>query len=202
MSEEEQKNMVLILDDPITSFDDNRMKIVIKSILDTNLKVKQVFILTHNFIFFREIYKSLREEISYYKIDNILETDSNGIFKVIAEEKFATELYRAFNQIEMFINCKSRNLTYNDLRIFLEEYLGFVFVKQYKDNNLANEKFGVCIDSLKELGVISKDFAKEIHDFRNLLNPESHEFSHGNDEELRNLANNMLDFLFNSVKLS
>lgn len=202
MTEEEQENIILVLDDPVTSFDDNRMKIVIKSILDTNLKVKQIFILTHNFIFSREIYKSLREGISYYKIDNILETDSNGIFKVVAEEKFATELYRAFNQIEMFINYKSRNLNYNDLRIFLEEYLGFIFVKQYKDNNLTKKTFGECIEFLKDLEVISKDFADEIHIFRNLLNPESHEFSYGNDEDLRNLANDMLDFLFSSVKLS
>ncbi|MGO1580118.1 MAG: AAA family ATPase [Peptoniphilaceae bacterium] len=203
ISKEEQKNIYLVLDDPVTSFDDNRMKIVIKSILDMNSKVKQTFILTHNFMFSRNMYKILREKdgTTYYKIDNIIGTDSKGIFKVIPEEKFGSELDIAFNKIQMFINYKSKELNYNDLRIFLEEYLGFIFIKQYKDNNLNNKTFAECIDSLKDLEVISKEFTEEIHTFRKLLNPESHEFTCGNDEELRNIANDMLDFLFNSVKL-
>lgn len=203
MTEEERSEKIFVLDDPVTSFDDNRMKSVVKNISDIGEKVKQVFILTHNTTFSKEFHESnsfAQKEISYYEIKKI-DKNSNGIFDMNPEEKFSNDFIKAYDKINKFIEFDSDRLHYTDLRIFLEEYLKLVFVKQFKENKLSNLKLVEKINHLEKVDVIEKNVATELHKYRNMFNPESHTFTTSNDEELRNMAYNFISYLFKSVRL-
>ena len=92
-------------------------------------------------------------------------------------------------------------VTENEMRVFIEEYLKVVFAKYYKDNLLENKKFGECIDELHSFGAISTDSKETLHRFRVNLNPESHTFKTSTIEDNRALAAQIIDFIFDKVNL-
>ncbi|GAC16535.1 hypothetical protein [Aliiglaciecola lipolytica] len=53
--------------------------------------------------------------------------------------------------------------------------------------------FSVCIDILRNNGIVTKAVAKEIHTFRTTLNPLLYELMEVNIEDVRNTGSNMMD---------
>lgn len=201
MDNEEKKEKILILDDPVTSFDNSRMKLVLSIISGVVNEVKQTIVMTHNFIFAKESYRTSKDDISYFKLDRISGNDNNGLYSINPKDEFANELHKAYDRIQDFINYGSEKITYNDLRKFLEEYLAHVFVKQYKEAKSPIDSLGGSIKHLKNLGSISSETAHKLNLYKDLLNPESHTFTNSNDQELRDMSFNLMEDLFNSVSI-
>ena len=72
-------------------------------------------------------------------------------------------------------------------------YLPTVFAKQIRDNSVDCSSLERMID-----GIFSgnEDVKSKLHEFRHSLNPDSHSFTSNNDEDVRNLAIEMMDYLF------
>lgn len=196
----EKEKMIIIYDDPITSFDDNRMKNVEMSIMGKSRGVEQTFVFTHNFNFAKSISDKNADNINCYGINRI-KLDSHGLFDLNPKEYFADGFGKKFNNILKFNNCESDDMTENDLRIFLEEYLGVVFAKQYEEHNINSLKLGERIDKLNGLGLISNDVKLILHDYRNELNSGSHTFKGSTIEDDRIFSIAFIDYLFKKVQM-
>lgn len=201
MPTSKKKDLILVLDDPITSFDDNRIKSVIKSIMEVASNIEQTFILAHHFMFARTLNETYGATINFYKIDRI-SSENNGLYNINPDEEFSVGFEKSFNKIEKFNTAESNDLSENELRIFLEEYLKLAFAKQYTDNNLNKKKFGERIDELARIGVITEDVKTKLHHYRTELNSSSHRFQNCTIEDDRNFSIELIQFVFDKVRLA
>jgi len=186
--------LIIVLDDPATSFDDNRVTNSINIFKDALNKIGQMVILTHypHFIKrFCEITRNKQITAKYLKIE---QSDTTSFLSESDRDSFTMSDYgKVFMKIYGFINKTHTESIKTDLRPFLEElYLPTVFAKQIRDKN-------VDCSSLKEMinGIFDDTIIKtKLHAFRNALNPESHVFTSNNDEDVRSFANGMIDYLY------
>lgn len=191
----EKEKAVIILDDPMTSFDDNRITNSINLLKETINQVSQIVILTHypHFIKrFCEITKDAQITTKYLEIKQ----DNLTSFLTLSDRStFAMSDYeRVFMKIYGFINRTQPESIKTDLRPFLEDlYLPTVFAKQIRDKN-------VDCSSLERMinGIFSdkEDMKIKLHEFRNSLNPDSHLFTSNTDEDVRNFAIEMMNYLY------
>lgn len=191
----EKEKTVIILDDPMTSFDDNRIKCSINLFKETIDQVSQIIILTHYPFFikiFCEITKVVQITTKYLEIKQ----DNTTSLLVLSDRNIFTmsDYEKVFMKIYGFINRSQPESIKTDLRPFLENlYLPTVFAKQIRDKN-------VDCSSLEKMinGIFSdkENVKTKLHEFRNTLNPESHSFTTNNDEDVRNFAIEMMNYLY------
>lgn len=200
MSTEEKNSIIVVLDDPITSFDENRIRNVIQHIRMLSRQLNQTIIFTHHFSFARHI-KDMCEEVNFYQLKNIPGDVGNGIFDMHADECLIDGLEKMFSDIVRFNEESIDAITGNDLRKFIEAYLKSVFSKQYKYNGLATMKLGECIDKLFEMRLISEEVKDKLHGYRMNFNMDSHAFTTSNVEDIRAVSSEMIDYIFDDVKI-
>lgn len=200
MTNAQRKGMTVVLDDPVTSFDNNRIKTVIHSILDCSENIDQLFILTHLVTFAQKLCIGYPDKINSYIIRH-LNQNTNGLYDMNPSDEFASEFMQAFNRIQKFNNGESDELTINDLRIFMEEYLGTVFASQIYEFDLVKKTFGDKINSLIQCGAISNDTGAKLHQYRTALNNGSHTFRQDTIEDDRTFSIELIQFVFGKVKL-
>ncbi len=200
MSEEEKRKQIIVFDDPVTSFDDNRIKNVVKSVTELPNQVEQVIVFTHHMAFAEKISLSNKEIIECFKINRI-SANGNGIIEMNAEEEFATGFSKAFLKIQKFNESQTDELSENELRVFLEEYLKIVFAKQLSTSEAKNMKFGERIDYLIRESYISDSVGRTLHSYRAELNSGSHTFQGATIEDDRNFSIDMIEYVFKRVKM-
>lgn len=195
--EDRKKKTIVILDDPITSFDENRITNTINLLKDLLSDVDQVIITTHysNFLKrFYEINKNITTKIKLLKIEKNNETSyiDNG-----EKDNFILDKYDlSFNEIYDFINKKNQNDVRTKLRPFLENYLKITPKKQIRDSSIRFDKLDDFIKELFNKQIINEEVKKRLLDFKDLLNPDSHILTTNNIEDVRNFASRMMEFLY------
>ena len=191
----EKEKAIIILDDPMTSFDDNRITNSINLLKETINQVSQIVVLTHypHFIKrFCEITKDAQITTKYLEIKQ----DNTTSSLVLSDRNTFTmsDYERVFKKIYGFINRLHSESIKTDLRPFLENlYLPTVFAKQIQDKNVNCSSLEKMIDGIFD---INHDARVKLHEFRNTLNPDSHLFTSSNAEDDRSFASEMLDYLY------
>ncbi len=117
MPRDEKEKIILVLDDPVTSFDDNRMKIIINSLINVSDEVEQTFILSHHFMFSKMLSDRYFEHFNFYKLAH-MDGNSNGIFDMDAKEEFLTGFDKEYLNISKFNNAETDSMSENELRVF------------------------------------------------------------------------------------
>jgi len=190
----EKEKTIIILDDPMTSFDDNRTSYCINLFENTINQVSQIIILTHypHFIKrFCEMTKVAQITTKYLEIKQ----DNSTSSLVLSERAVFTmsDYEKVFMKIYGFINKSHSESIKTDLRPFLESlYLPTVFAKQIKDKSVDCSSLEKMIDGIFD----NKDVKLKLHQFRNNTNPDSHIFTSNNEEDVRNFASEMMDYLY------
>jgi wobble nucleotide-excising tRNase len=144
-SKEEFENTVVVIDDPISSLDDNRVfqtANLIDSFLFFNKdnpakQPKQLFILSHNLIFIKYMYNALRTnpEIKNNINEYYVSANSPYIKDLPSSLKNFTNTY--IHKLKTIIEFKEKKIDYdsvknylpNYMRIVLETFLGFKLAK-------------------------------------------------------------------------
>lgn len=147
---EEFENTIIVIDDPISSLDDNRVfqtANLIDSFLffnkdDPSKQPKQVFILSHNLVFIKYLYNALRtnpeirDKINEYYVS----TTSPFIKDLPSSLSNFTNTY--IHKLKTIIEFKEKKMDYNTvknylpnyMRIVLETFLGFKLAKVNDDS--------------------------------------------------------------------
>lgn len=150
-SKEEFENTIVVIDDPISSLDDNRVfqtANLIDSFLFFNKdnpakQPKQVFILSHNLVFIKYMYNALRTnpEISKNINEYYVSTNSPFIKDLPTSLKNFTNTY--IHKLKTIIEFKEKQIDYdsvknylpNYIRIVLETFLSFKLAKVNDQND-------------------------------------------------------------------
>ncbi|MDD3999834.1 MAG: AAA family ATPase [Bacilli bacterium] len=203
---EKLKNSVVVIDDPISSLDDNRLYSTAHLIWHKFEEVKQLIVLSHNFLFLK-FFNSF-----YYGKANCLFLDNEKITDLPEELKnFETPYFYMLKTIVDFLNQKTN---YNEVKRYLpnftrrvlETFLSFKFAKI---SSSKHENYSPGIDDFDDniqktsLDVeTKKDLISKIKQIKDI----SDKFSHGNlqhmqenfyisETDLKTLAQNTMDVI-------
>ena len=189
-------NKIIVLDDPVTSFDDNR---IIKNndiIWNFKDKANQVILLTHYPSFIKDFYKRCNPNDR----SNFMEIKQNNqtsfLEKMDIEFFCCSEMEQQFYSISDYINKRSSEDIRQKLRPYFENHLKTLFLKSMTENNLLNQTLKVKINKLHEIGLLSDTIKKRLHKYRQETNPEAHIFTSNNQEDIRSFAEELLNFLY------
>ena len=195
--ENEKAKTILILDDPITSFDDNRISNSITLFKGSLDSLSQIIVLTHypNFIkAFCEKTKESEITTKFIKIERNQETSS---LEKETRETFTDSLYeKVFSKIMGFINRDHHNCIKTDLRPFIENlYIPTVFAKELKEAKRRNDDLS-SLNNIINAIFTNEQIKSKFHSYRNNLNPDAHIFTSNNSEDVRNFADELMTFLY------
>ncbi|MDO4873572.1 MAG: AAA family ATPase [Candidatus Gracilibacteria bacterium] len=121
LEEEVKSKMIIILDDPVTSFDDNRTRNFIDYIKEKCNKVSQIIILVHYSKFLHDYYIFTQNK------PKILELQPQGTIREFDFEEFIKSDYmKMYDQIKKFISGGDK-IEYGYLRSFIEKLYAPIF---------------------------------------------------------------------------
>ncbi|PNG62859.1 hypothetical protein CRN61_09175 [Vibrio vulnificus] len=197
LSAEDRAKAILVMDDPVTSFDNERISSILNKLYEISPSIKQLFITTH----YRGMAATAIKKFANTSALKIVKVANGSDFAATTEaEMTATEHDDAYNEITAFINSEIHDNKILILRPFLETELRHRYKDQLRANGATlRTDFSVCIDTLKNNDIITEAVATEIHSFRTTLNPPMHELMEMNIEDVRHIATNMMDLIYNRM---
>jgi wobble nucleotide-excising tRNase len=189
----QKEDTIIVIDDPISSLDDNRIYSTAFLIQEIFKDYHQVFILSHNFLFLKylnPLFNKSKEKELYLLSANGLEKLPNSL------GNFQTPYFYMIDNIKMFINSGSpdfeqgRKYLPNYIRRVLETYFSFKFAKVTKKGSQSPGlpefiKEHIKYENIPDLqvGSIKKENLKEkLSHINNICD----NFSHGNLQQLDN----------------
>ncbi len=196
-SEKNKQETIVILDDPITSFDDKRITNSIKLFKESLPDLSQIIIFTHYPIFIKIFCEKTKENHITSKFFRIQKNSKTSFLENQDRKEFTNSKYEEiFSKIYGFINREHNNCIKYNLRPFLESlYLPTIFAKEIKKGE-KNEKDISSLEKLINEIFSDEDIKKKFHNFRKDLNPDSHIFTSNDEEDVRNFAIEMMNFLY------
>ena len=198
LTPEQKENAIIVLDDPVTSFDDNRILKSITRIKDTLREMRQVIVLTHYSHFIRNFMERGMNDDFTISFIEISQNNTTSFLRRIESNLFTETTYdKVFSKIQSFINRESELDIRADLRPFLESlYLPHFYIREFKAYTESDTPFGTLSEKID--AIFSDETVKaKFHEFRTMLNPDSHLFTSSNEEDIRSFAGEMMDCLYN-----
>ena len=201
-SEVELKNTIVFLDDPITSFDDNRISQTFIEIKSLATSCRQLIIAAHHSRFLLDTYEKLKSLPDLdLKFIEIKRDGFGAVFKLVSDPKTRLDPHaQEIEKVERFIDGDS-DVNASDvrrsLRPILQKELEWRFRKNLK--GVSVEGLGDIVNKLKEGGSISDEMARKIYDFNDVLKDDHHETTLDIDEDTRTLSKNIIEFIFKEL---
>tara|TARA_Y100000815_G_scaffold179957_1_gene163959 strand:+ start:2273 stop:4621 length:2349 start_codon:yes stop_codon:yes gene_type:complete len=200
--EQELRKSIIVLDDPVTSFDINRRQTVHRELINVAAMARQVIILSHFDSAVVDILSKYKrnKDLAFCQITNQGRDSILNCGDVDAFCRNEHENKRA--EIIAFIDQQGPLPDASCLRVFLEYEIDHRFAKQIITAGISNAQLGEKIDGLFENGVISKETKVLAHSWREDLNPDHHRWSDANEEEKRQIAHDFFEFVYNKLNVA
>lgn len=196
LEDEDLGKTIIVFDDPVTSFDENRVGQTHSKLVKLADRCQQVIMLSHfkdgvaNFL---KVHGFSKSDIALIEIKknaqgSYLEVGNKNAFLKSAHHLNTEELIDFVERNIDKLSCKPR--------VYLEEVLSLRFSKQIRKKQITNESLSKRIDALSEEKIVSQDIAKQLHDWREELNPEHHVWMDDDIENQRTTIASFLEFVF------
>lgn len=190
---EKPEEYIVVLDDPVVSFDDNRITISVDIIKNLIENFKQVIVLTH--------YPSLVKRLLLAKCDGayfeVIQNENTSVITQLSRDNFTLSGYElAFNKIYAYVQKEHREDISRDCRVFMEQYLQMRFCKGIREHKIKIASLKDLLSDLKKHDYIDSKKHTVLQNFREGLNPAHHNFKfHGNAEDVRTYAEDLIKIL-------
>jgi wobble nucleotide-excising tRNase len=199
LTPEQKQKAIIVLDDPLTSFDDNRILKSITRIKETLREVSQVIVLTHYSHFIRNFMeRGMNDDftISHIEID---QNNTTSFLKRIEGKNFTETTYeKIFSKIHAFIDREINEDVRTYLRVFLEsQYFPHFYIGKLHQLHQNGTPCGTLNEKIDAVFSENDNVRLKFHEFRTMLNPDSHLFTSSNEEDIRSFASEMMDYLYN-----
>lgn len=201
MSAEERLKTIVVLDDPVTSFDDNRVTKSITLFKGSIDDLDQVIVLTHypNFIKrFFEVSHNDSANIKFLELKK--DSQTSKLLDCDIDKIIKSDYQLTYDKIIGYINSEHEDCIKGDLRKFLEtSYIPHFFphkIKQGLSDGQDMSTLGRRIDYIFS----SQDEVKsKFHSFRENTNPDSHIYTSSNIEDVKSFASEMMNYLYSET---
>ena len=197
LSNEDKAKAILIMDDPVTSFDNERISSILHILFTMNPTIKQMIITTH----YKGMASAVMKQFDDVSSIKIIQTNAGSSFAATTKaEMTATAHDERYTEIMDFVKRTTLDNKLDKLRLFIEDEMR----KRYKlpliDLNLTEkDTFNDCINGLKDNNFIEENIATSIHGYRNTLNQPAHVLELWSFEDSRAYAEQMMDFIYSKL---
>lgn len=194
---EERAKAILVLDDPVTSFDNERISLILNKLAELQRSVKQLIITTH----YKGMAASATKKFRHCaKVVRMLKgADTSSMEEVDLDEMMASDHDLAFDRIKSFIARESDDDVLRILRPFFEEEIRRRFKKQLLELSLQRADLSVCLTTLRDNRHISPDVEAKLSAIRDTLNTPMHELGDGALENTRVLAEQIVNIVYHEL---
>lgn len=200
MDTAELQKTVVVFDDPVTSFDDHRVSNTHRSLVNLSDRCEQIILLSH----YREGLSQFIKTYSYggayrVKLLEIRKDDQTSTFIEGNPNQF-TRMAHEENREKIldFIERRVDNVACS-LRLFLEAEIGLRFGKQLAENQVPNDTLSNRINSMIANNIVNDNVGRELHQWREDLNPEHHIWIGDDIDNKRNVASRFINFVYHSL---
>lgn len=212
---EKVKNSVVVIDDPISSLDNNRLYSTAHLIWCKFTEAKQLIVLSHNFLFLKFFNSIYRGKTNCLFLDNEKITDLPDELK-----NFETPYFYMLRTIIDFLDQNNRNVNYNEAKRYLPNYIRrvletFLSFKFSRIVDSANEnrspglnEFNKNIDETDMEEKIKNDLKDKIAEITRIVDAHSHGNAHHTEEnfyisetDLKTLSQNAIFIIDTMDKL-
>lgn len=192
-----KNNKIIVFDDPVVSFDDNRIKQTCLTLKNISESYQQMIILTHYGSVVKRLYGS-NSAATYIEIDK--QGTGSVIRKMDVETFCSSAREKEYDKIQQFIDGKDTSNIVLSLRPFLEGSLKDRFRKQLIGMGRYDSKIWEIIEELKNANCITSEVATQLFNMKDTLNPDHHATDDDeNSEDTRNLAKNLLKIIYEDI---
>lgn len=197
LSPDDKSKAILVFDDPVTSFDNERITLILNKFHELQREVKQIIITTHYKGMAYKAVKKFKQIAKSIKLTH----RANGIDieAVDNDAMMASDHDLAFDRIKGFVGRATNDNIITELRPFFEEEFRSRFKKQLSEFGVSKSDLSVCIDTLRERNVISVILASRLNALRDSLNTPMHEIGQDSLEDTRAVAAQILDLVYNQL---
>lgn len=192
----ELSKTIVVLDDPVTSFDEHRVSSTHKHVVQLSDRCQQIILLSHfkdGIASFFKVHGFSRSDI---QLIEIIKNNQSSDLIIGDVDSFIKSSHR-LNTDELIdfverrtdkLNCKPR--------VYLEEIISLRFTKQIREHSVTNESLSKRIEALKNAGIICNAVADQLDYWRTELNPEHHVWMGNDIDDQRNTVDEFLKFIF------
>jgi len=195
---------IVVIDDPMSSLDENRTRATIQEVFSLEEKVSQLVVLSHSKFFMFEIWKKA-EKISKSPFKLIRSNDSSELESWSVDEERKTDHDRNCSLVHSYIvraDAQKEREVARSLRTILEEYIRIAYPIQFPPGKMLGNFCQACEDAEKA--------GREILDRGNLTNLKdmveyANKFHHStntafdteiiNDAQLKSYCERILKFI-------
>lgn len=198
LNDEQKRRTIIVLDDPVTSFDDNRIIKSINLIKTTLQSVRQIIILTHYSHFIRNfLERGMNDDITIAFIQIEQNNTTSFLERIDGKQFIETTYEKIFSKIMAFINRENRDDIRSDLRPFLEsQYFSHFYIGKINEFRLSGTPCGSLTEKIDAIFADNEPVRMKFHEYRRTLNPDSHFFTSSNEEDIRSFARDMMSYLY------
>lgn len=190
----EKAKAILVMDDPVTSFDNERITLILNKLDLVQRTIKQLIITTHYKGMAAKAAKKFRRCVTTVKL--VQAADTCYIQAIDADEMMATDHDIAFDKIKAFVAIETNDDILTTLRPFLEHEIHHRYKKQLHDLNLVKADLSVCTTGLRDAGFMSGELESRISVIRDSLNSAMHELGENTIENTRSIAGSILEVIY------
>lgn len=200
LTDEQKHNAIILLDDPITSFDDSRIERTIRLMETERPAYRQVIILSHYPKYIKSFFERANTNTTDIKLLRLTKNAITTNFDIAQPFEFVETLHqRKFRKIIGFIERTHTEDISLELRVFFEEEVKMRYKKQIEDNALSNLSFIHILDGLRLANAISEANRNAIEQFRLTLNVDHHIWSERTQDEIIGIANDLINYIYTEL---
>ena len=156
----EKAKVIIVLDDPVTSFDNERITLILNKLDEIKRTIKQIIITTHYKGMAVRAVKKFRRTAKSIKLVRSVDTCN---FEVVANDlMMATKHDLAFDAIKAFVSRQSNDEIITTLRPFFEEEIRHRFKKQLIELGKFKSDLSECIVALNDNGDITEEIGARL----------------------------------------
>ncbi|MEY0175640.1 AAA family ATPase [Providencia rettgeri] len=197
LSDEDKRKAILVMDDPVTSFDNERISNILRILFALKPSIKQMIITTH----YKGMASAIMKKFNDAKALKIIQTAHGSSFiESTKEDMTATAHDERYMEIMSFVNRDTLDNKITKLRPFIEDEMRQRYRLPLESLNLTGSNtFNECIEALKNHNYIDGTVARLLHDYRTTLNLPAHELELWSLEDSRSYAEEMMNFIYNTL---
>lgn len=197
LNDQHKKQTIIVLDDPVTSFDDGRIDRLLRLMDRIESEVRQVIVLLHYPTYLKRYFDRVNNSMRGTKLICIRQDENGSYFDEVQASDFTeTAQEIKYRHITGYIDRRHRDDICNDLRIFLENEVRSRFYMQIIKKRLTGLTFGELISKLYSLGTINEETCRQLNEFRLSLNPDHHIWTTRQHEDKISLATDVISFIY------
>jgi wobble nucleotide-excising tRNase len=199
LPQEAKRDTIIVLDDPVVSFDQERIHHAAKIMSGFGFTARQVILLTHFEPLSRYVYEKhgLFNNTVFLRLSR--KQKENSISRFDPDAEYMSDHERRLRRLRGFIERHHDEDVSRDVREFVEEELRFRYWRQVQALKPRPKNLNELIERLAESEAISDALHRKLDVYRVQLNGDVHGPVNSDTEQLRFLTQNIWDFVFNEL---